>query len=64
MSRNRIRFTRENHRFVITENSCRVYERYDADGFSTEYAVSPQKRVGMIKKYNKEVRDAQRQFVL
>jgi len=57
----RIRFTREGHRFVVTENSCRVYKRVDSwDGlleyeYSTEFSVSPQKRIGMTKKYADEI---------
>ena len=57
----RIRFTREGHRFVVTENSCRVYKRVDGwDGlleyeYSTEFSVSPQKRIGMINKYKNDV---------
>lgn len=58
MSRNRVRFTREGHRFVVTENSCRVYKRIDDGWGSTEYPVSPQKRTGMIRKYANEVEEA------
>jgi len=54
----RARFTREGHRFVVTENSVKVYERVDEDGFSSEYPVSPQKRTGMIRKYAGEVEAA------
>lgn len=58
MTRNRVRFTREGHRFVVTENSCRVYERVDTPWISSEYPVSPQKRTGMIRKYSNEIENA------
>ena len=54
----RKRFTKDGHRFAVTEISCGVYERVDVDGFSSEYAVSPQKRTAMIKKFKYEVLDA------
>ena len=52
---NRARFTRDGYRFVVTENTCRVYERYDKGNTSTEYAVSPQKRTAMVRKYNEDI---------
>ena len=54
----RARFTREGHRFVVTENTCRVYERIEDDYGSTERVVSPQKRVGMTRKYADDVETA------
>ncbi len=59
----RARFTRDGHRFVVTENSAKVYERIDNDEISTEYAVSPQKRTAMLKKYASDVEDARIQLL-
>lgn len=52
------RFTREGHRFVVTESTCRVYKRIDDALGSTEVKVSPQKRVGMARKYSDDVENA------
>lgn len=58
----RVRFTRDKHRFVVTEDSCRVYRREylqdDWGRYEREYAVSPQKRTGMIRKYSADVEAA------
>jgi len=37
---NRIRFTRDGVRFVVTNSGVRAYERDSAFGFSTEYAMN------------------------
>lgn len=54
----RARFTREGHRFVVRDNSVRVYKRVDEGYYSNEFAVSPQKRTGMVRKYMVEVEAA------
>jgi hypothetical protein len=55
-----VRFTKNKHRFVVTENSCRVYRRIDNRYISTERLVSPQKRTGLIRKHIDEIEAARK----
>lgn len=54
----KVRFTKSGHRFVVTENSCKVYRRVDEKGFSSEYAVTPQKRSALIRKFSADIESA------
>lgn len=53
----RIRFTKDGYRFLVGEDTCRVFQRIHTKDENTERAVSHQKRTKLVAKYADDIKE-------